>query len=981
MHPCPPTSLILSTRRDQSRPRPKVHPVFAVLALACAGAAGCAEEEVAQVVVKLRLAPDAMAFGELPVGARQPRTFAIINDGNGPYAPSTAPFLDGAAADSFAVLTPCALPLAPGAFCNVEVAFEPIAEGLQAATLVVEPPPDQPAVDFGTDGIFGVDLQGTGTPAEVLVAPAQLDFGALQVGTSSRRSFTVENRGEDELDLPLVIDGEAFSVDGGQTSATVHLEPGAVVTIEVDFAPQRGGAFAATALLELCGAGCGPTVALTGVGEAPRIEVAPRTVDFGEVAVGTSALVTLEVSNVGTGDLVLLQLDLLTPTSDLALDDAPVLPVTIDAPLTVAIRYSPTSARGALDATLRIRSSDPVSSDVLVPVTASAPGPALELLPRVASFGVLDEGDERLLDVVLRSIGTVPAEVTSVDVTGVGGHFDFDGPAPPIGALLPGDALLFRIRASANAAAVAAGGAEGAVVVTATGLGDLALPLAFFSGTSGCQPRAPLPNAALGAVVLGQGTTGVIALQNVGDAPCILDEATEPAGFPADPSFSFSTTQARNIAPGGFGEVDVAFDAEDVGQVSAFLSVAFTDAPGGPLLLSATARGVTGTVVGEPPVLEIGPITEGCPVDARFATFINRGSAPANIAALAVVPVSGTANPFTLDLPTLPTLLTPGAALPVPVEVVTSAATVGVHESEVQATVEEEGTATVRVVLTVQAPGAPVTESFEAADVRAVDVLFVVDNSGSMADDQQLLADNFTRFIETAFDDTSLRFHIGVTTTDVISGTGGPLVDSYLTDGLSQGSLETLFAEMALVGIEGDGRELGLEAMRRAIDDLANTVNAGFLRDEAALSVVIVSDEEDNGGDPTIDPALQRPVETYVEALSALKSNLANTPVLVSVVVQPGFSPRYETVANAFGGVILDITSPTWGEQLSTIGAATFGLQRLFRLGGPPEPGSVTVTVDGVATTAFTVDGNAVILDDAPDPGALIEITYVAGCT
>ena len=275
-------------------------------------------------------------------------------------------------------------------------------------------------------------------------------------------------------------------------------------------------------------------------------------------------------------------------------------------------------------------------------------------------------------------------------------------------------------------------------------------------------------------------------------------------------------------------------------------------------------------------------------------------------------------------------------------------------------------------------PGEFVTESFEAADVSEVDVLFVVDNSGSMADEQALLASNFGAFVQSAFDDSSLRFHLGVTTTDVLGGTGGPLVDDHLTDAV--GTLEDRFAEQALVGVAGGGFELGLEAMRRAVDDFADTLNAGFLRDDAALSVIIVSDEEDNGFDTSLDPSVVRPVETYIEVLEALKSNLQNTPVLVSVVVAVGNAARYETVARSFGGVILDITDPTWGAQLSQIGDATFGLQRLFRLGAPPVAGSVVVTVDGVVTTSFTVDGEAVTLDDTPGAGALIIITYQPGC-
>ena len=53
---------------------------------------------------------------------------------------------------------------------------------------------------------------------------------------------------------------------------------------------------------------------------------------------------------------------------------------------------------------------------------------------------------------------------------------------------------------------------------------------------------------------------------------------------------------------------------------------------------------------------------------------------------------------------------------------------------------------------------------------------------------------------------------------------------------------------IALVGAKGCGYERGLAAMRRSLqDDLINTYNSGFLRQNAILAVVIISDEEDCG--------------------------------------------------------------------------------------------------------------------------------------
>lgn len=931
--------------------------VFAALGLA---GPGCEDEPVEAVTVELRVAPAAVDFGPLPLGAIARRPVAIANGGNGPWQPDVEPVLEG---EAFEIVRPCALPVAPRGFCEVEIAFRPRREGEQIGRLVVTPPAGDPLV---------VSLRGVAEPADLIVSPELIAFGPVSLGESVRRAFTVESRAGSAIDVTAAVDGAGFFVDGAGERA-LHLEPGETVTVEIDFAPSRGGAHAGSVVLELCGDGCGPTVALSGDGLAPRIDASPRAVDLGEVARGTSVSAEVQLKNLGAGDLVVTRLDLLTPTPELSLD-AVELPLVIgeaDA-ATLTLHYTPSVSRARLGAAIQVRSNDPVSPEVHLPVEAVSPGAAIDVLPRVAHFGVLDQGEERALDVVLRSTGTAPANVTSISLEGAA--FFLDVP-PPSGTLAPGESLLLTVRARASAASVSNGGESGTLTVRADGVEDVPLPLAFLSGTAGCQPRAPAPNAVLGSVVLGQGTNGAVVVTNIGDAQCTLEDAREADGFPFDPGFSFSATRVRVLPPGGSGVVDFAFRPFDVGQRSAFLALAFVEQPA-PLFVSATARGVTGRLTADPALIEVGPLVEGCTSDVRTATFVNRGGDAVAVSRLDLTPADA---PFAVSFPSVPTSVAAGGVLAVPLASVVAPA--GVYEADLTATADGDAGATVRLRLVIEPPGEPIVEVFEATDAARVDVLFVVDNSLSMLDDQEILANNFGRFIGSAFAEGDVSVHIGVTTTDVIGGTGGPLVGPFLTDGSAD--LEARFAAQALVGTEGAGIELGLEAMRRALQDLSATTNAGFLRDDAALSVVLVSDEEDNGGLPGLDAELQRPVESYIESLQALKGgNIDNTPVLVSVVVDPAASARYRTVAEAFGGTVLDIRTGAWGEELSTVGAATFGLRRLFRLGSEPQPDSVRVTVDGRSTTAFSVDSEAktVVLDTAPPPGALVEISYVAGC-
>lgn len=185
------------------------------------------------------------------------------------------------------------------------------------------------------------------------------------------------------------------------------------------------------------------------------------------------------------------------------------------------------------------------------------------------------------------------------------------------------------------------------------------------------------------------------------------------------------------------------------------------------------------------------------------------------------------------------------------------------------------------------------TKIIPAVQRRDIDILFLIDNSGSMKEEQDSLRANFGRFISVleSLDGGLPNVHIAVTTPDLgtsaIDGTtagnlGGcanqgnagafrALPGSsirYLSDidvgGVRQrnytGTLTERFSELADVGIVGCGIEQHLEAVKRSLDN--NPSNAGFLRRDAYLAVIVIADEDDcslaqsslfagNTGDPT----------------------------------------------------------------------------------------------------------------------------------
>lgn len=198
-----------------------------------------------------------------------------------------------------------------------------------------------------------------------------------------------------------------------------------------------------------------------------------------------------------------------------------------------------------------------------------------------------------------------------------------------------------------------------------------------------------------------------------------------------------------------------------------------------------------------------------------------------------------------------------------------------------------------------------------------MDVVFVVDDSPSMREEQDNLAANLPQFVqvldEYLVDDTRpLDYRLAVLTPgrDVqeyiaSSGTTYPAQASTGDNGafrqlcgmprpwIERGDADVAgtFSCVAQVGVEGSAKEMPLEALRMAFDERqADGTNAGFLRDDALLAVVILTDEDDcstMGGSYTIMGSTQQPpagkacapapmelvaVSEYAQLLDTLKS-------------------------------------------------------------------------------------------------------------
>ena len=155
-----------------------------------------------------------------------------------------------------------------------------------------------------------------------------------------------------------------------------------------------------------------------------------------------------------------------------------------------------------------------------------------------------------------------------------------------------------------------------------------------------------------------------------------------------------------------------------------------------------------------------------------------------------------------------------------------------------------------------------------------VDFLFVIDNSGSMQDEQENLINNFEVLVDgvTSTVPTLQSFHLGVVTTDDYSGNAdgckslgslvtqthygvcNPFVDGkrFITE--NDPDVGGSFECVANLGISGSGSERPLLAAETALEVWPNQpgqCNEDFFRPNDALLVIVFITDEDAPSEPT----------------------------------------------------------------------------------------------------------------------------------
>jgi len=345
--------------------------------------------------------------------------------------------------------------------------------------------------------------------------------------------------------------------------------------------------------------------------------------------------------------------------------------------------------------------------------------------------------------------------------------------------------------------------------------------------------------------------------------------------------------------------------------------------------------------------------------------------------------------------------------------------------------------------ITHQGHGVPTgtqTDNFSQGGESKADILFVIDNSCSMGNEQEALGENSDLFIRNLMD-SDVDFQIAVITTDSTALRGGIMTKD-------TAGLEDLLESSIVAGTMGYPEEMGQEYAKLALEPGGPLdASSGFQRENSFLSVIIVSDEED--ASPLDD-------EVYYDFFVSLKEDklFALHTVVDTTELEPGggvtnpwlpggtgggggpgggpgggggpgwrfhtgdtgdtggshtgdtgtadtghtgvvdtgppailvdrcgmYGGRYISQTGLLFGTTLNICGDSWGDYVSILAEDSFNPNLIFPLSRIPMDGSIMIKADGIPLKAgweYDDVGNIVTFDpsQAPEEDELVQIIY-----
>lgn len=254
----------------------------------------------------------------------------------------------------------------------------------------------------------------------------------------------------------------------------------------------------------------------------------------------------------------------------------------------------------------------------------------------------------------------------------------------------------------------------------------------------------------------------------------------------------------------------------------------------------------------------------------------------------------------------------------------------------------------------------------------SLDILFVIDDSGSMGTHQDNLAKNIPQFTDEIFKTKFLDYHIGViSSTSYAGGFGGgtgaccgKLFGAPPPFGAPFGTpsnpvyvdrktpnADVVLSQNLIVGTNGSASEMFFEPVQSAFSPtLLTGANAGFYRKNAYLAIIFITDTDDQS---SIDPS------SFWNFLVTMKGSADKIIIGAAYVPDAEFDtcqaeydiqsldklPQLFKTAKA---LTFSLCDPNYGAKLAEISKFIVSKSRRKFLTDIPDPATINVTIGGI---------------------------------
>lgn len=1021
------------------------------MAAALLSASACSDEVDVGAVTGILVAAEGIDFGDVQVGVAMPFELEVKNAGSGALEVTNIAVPGSFSGTTYEFkLSETRFRLAPSQVKRLVVTFQPFTAMAEPVSSSFRMETDVRG-ETGSNVTFTVAVSGRGITSGIEVVPNPVDFGHVLVGSSRELEVQIFNRLSVAVDLSTrlgsdakpeivnlggvgrfeLVEPEADPRRGGSLLAEGQLlAHNASITVKLRYVPdpaQEDREDRGRWTLSNCESSlCDLDVTLLGRGTNAAIQCQPPALDFGQVNPGATHTLRSTCTNVASETVTVRDWSLGPGTASefsVVANNGRVTNLGPQESFDLEVQFAPTVSNVGQNpaGTVVVRGRNPVAGRDLSPAEVrlggQAGGPDIDVSPSALNFGRVAIGTQSKRRLLVENTGYDDLTVTAVNGDAAGtGMFRADRQTFIV---RPGASELIEVTFEPTAEGLV----TSEVIVSSDDQDEAEVRIAVRGEGANlppCSYTLTPTQVSFGIVQVLRTTTQGVRIQNTGSDVCLINDVEIALG--SDPDFTLVDGPETDItlAPGATKTILVEYtpraEVVDTGELTFYVSNPNDPNPVVPLRGVGAASGLLIT----PTELDFGVVGVNCATLDRQFTIYNTGAVATRVNRIEVG--SGVTTEFSVTnlpsgVPAPPgALFAPGQSIQFTVRYRPTdlGGDVGLIH------IYEQGRTDPYVIpLYGSAAEDPINEDrYVQLETPEVDILWVVDNSCSMSEEQASLTANFQSFMNFA-QAQGLDYQLAVVTTDTDNCPSNPPAQrpanmsqgqcGYFADGQhtnnprdpswriirpeTQPSPLAAFTAIATQGINGSGLERGLDAAYRALSSpLVSTWNGGFLRPSAYLAVIFLSDEEDQSPNS---------VDFYSNFFLAIKG-FRNTHLFsASAIVgdapngcggfQADAGMRYIETANRTGGIFESICTADWAQALENLGLSVFGFKSRFFLGNQPVPSSVEVFVDGVriqqssgTQVRWTYDPVSNTINFAPlaipEPGAEIVIRYRAEC-